>query len=52
MINDQAKAVRCVYIVMKEKLLKYNVQVRRKHMFPMATVLDPGFKLGHIFYGQ
>ena len=50
MSNDQAKALRCEYTVTKEKLLKYNMQVRRKHMFPIATVLDLRFKLGHIPY--
>ena len=48
MSNDQQKALRCAYRVMKEKMLKYNMQVRRKLMFPIATVLDPRFKLGHI----
>ena len=52
MSNDQQKALRCAYTVMKEKLLKYNMQVRRKPMFPIATVLDPRFKLGHIPYGE
>ena len=52
MSNDQQKALRCAYTVMKEKLLKYNMQVRRKHVFPIATVLDPRFKLGHIPYGE
>ena len=52
MSNDQEKALRCAYTVMKEKLLKYNVQVRRKLVFPIATVLDPRFNLGHIPYGE
>ena len=52
MSNDQQKALRCVYTVMKEKLLKYNMQVRKKPMFPIARVLDPKFKLGHIPYGE
>ena len=52
MSNDQAKALRCACIVMKEKFLNYNVQVGRKHVFPIATVLDPRFKLGHIPYGE
>ena len=46
--NDQAKALRHVYTSMKEKLLKYEMQVRRKPMFPIATELDPRFKLKHI----
>ena len=48
--NEQAKTLRCAYRVMKEKLLKYNMQVRRKVVFPIATMLDPKFKLGHIPY--
>ena len=48
MSNDQQKALRCAYRVMKEKFLKYNMQVRRKHVFTIAIVLDPRFKLGHI----
>ena len=50
--NDQAKALRRAYKSMKEKLLKYEMQVRRKSMFPIATVLDPRFKLEHIPHGE
>ena len=52
MCNDQAKALKCAYIVMKETLLKYNMPVRRKLVFPITTMLDPRFKLGHIPYGE
>ena len=52
MSNDHAKALICAYTMMKEKLLKYNMQVRRKLVFPIATMLDPRFKLGHIPYGK
>ena len=52
MSNDQAKALRHAYMSMKEKLLKYEMQVRRKPMFPIATVLDPRFKLEHIPHGE
>ena len=52
MNNDQEKALRCAYTVMKEKLLKYNMQMRRKHVFPIALVLDPKFKLGRIPYDE
>ena len=37
---------------MKEKLLKYDMQVKRKPMFSIATMLDPKFKLGHISHGE
>ena len=50
MINDQEKALRCAYTMMKEKLLKFYKQVRRKHLFSIARVLDPRFKLGHILH--
>ena len=52
MSNDQAKAVRRAYTSMKEKLLKYEMQMRRNPMFPIATVLDPRFKLEHIPHGE
>ena len=52
MSNDQAKALRCTYSSMKEKLLKYEMHVRRKPMFPIAIVLDPRFKLEHIPHGE
>ena len=52
MSNDQAKTLRHVYTVMKEKLMKYDIQVRRKPMFYIVTVLDPRFKLGHIPHGE
>ena len=48
MSNDQSKTLRHAYTMMKEKLMKYDIQVRRKPMFPIAIVLDPIFKLGHI----
>ena len=52
MSNDQAKVLRRAYTSTKEKLLKYEMQVRRKPMFPIATVLDPRFKLEHIPHGE
>ena len=52
MSNDRAKALRCAYTVMKEKLLKYNMQMRRKLVFPISTLLDPRFKLKHIPYDE
>ena len=52
MSNGQAKALRCAYTSMKEKLLKHETQVRRKPMFPIATLIDPRFKLEHIPYGE
>ena len=52
MSNDQQKALRCAYTVMKEKFLKYNMQVRKKLVFLIATMLDHRFKRGHIPYGE
>ena len=52
MSNDQAKALRRAYTSMKEKFLKYEMHVRRKLIFPIATVLDPIFKLEHIPHGE
>ena len=40
------------YMSMKEKLLKYDMQVRRNPIFPIATVLDHRFKLEHIPHGE
>ena len=48
MSNDQAKALRRSYTLMKEKLLKYEMHVTRKPRFPIATMLDPRFKIEHI----
>ena len=50
--NDKAKALRHAYTSMKEKFLKYEMQVRRKPMFPIATMLDPRFKMEHIPHGE
>ena len=52
MSNDQANALRHAYMSMKEKLLKYEMQVWRKPMFPIAIVLDPRFKFEHIPHGE
>ena len=52
MSNDQAKALRCASTLMKEKLLKHEMQVRRKPMFPITIMLDPGFKLEHMFHDE
>ena len=41
MSNDQAKALRHAYMSMKEKLLKYEMQVRRKPMFPICHSARP-----------
>ena len=32
--------------------MKYDIQARRKPIFPIAIVLDPRFKLGHIPHGE
>ena len=34
------------------EIAKDNMQVRKKHVFPIATVLDPRFKLRHITYSE
>ena len=52
MSNNQAKTLRHAYTVMKEKLMKYDIQVRRNPMFSIVIVQDPRFKLGHIPKGE
>ena len=52
MSNDQAKTLGHAYTMMKEKLMKYDIHVRRKSMLSIAIVLDPRFKLGHIPHGE
>ena len=52
MSNDQAKTLRHAYTVMKDQSMKYDIQVRRKPMFSIATSLHPRFKLGHIPHGE
>ena len=52
MSNNQVKTLGHAYTMMKEKLMKYDIQVRRKPMFSIATVLNPRFKLGHILQGE
>ena len=44
MSKDPAKVLRHTYTLMKEELVKCDTQVRRKPMFPFATMLDPIFK--------
>ena len=41
---EQSMALKGAYIVMKTKLLKYEPQVKRKPIFPIATMLDPSLK--------
>ena len=38
---EQSMALKGAYNVMKAKLLKYDSQVKRKPIFPIATMLDP-----------
>ena len=38
---EKSMALKGVYTVMKTKLLKYEPQVKRKPIFPIATMLDP-----------
>ena len=52
MIIEQSVALKKSYILMKEKLLKYEPQVKRKSIFPIATMLDPSFKLEYILTNE
>ena len=45
---EQSMALKGSYNVMKAKLLKYELQVKRKTIFPIATMLDLSLKLEHI----
>ena len=45
---EQAEALKGAYTVMKTKLLKYEPQVKRKPIFPIATVLDPSLRFEYI----
>ena len=45
---EESLALKGAYIVMKTKLLKYKPQVKRKPIFPIATMLDPSLKFEYI----
>ena len=45
---EQSMALKGAYTVMKKKLLKYEPQVKRKPIFPIATMLDPSLKFEYI----
>ena len=45
---EQSMALKGAYNVMKARLLKYESQVKRKPIFPIATMLDPSLKLEYI----
>ena len=45
---EQSMALKGAYNVMKSKLLKYESQVKRKPIFPIATMLDLSLKLEYI----
>ena len=45
---EQSMVLKGAYNVMKAKLLKYESQVKRKPIFPIATMLDPSLKLEYI----
>ena len=45
---EQSMALKGAYNVMKAKLLKYESQVKRKPIFPIATMFDPSLKLEYI----
>ena len=45
---EQSMALARAYTAMKTKLLKYKPQVKRKPIFPIATMLDPSLKFEYI----
>ena len=45
---EQSVALKGAYTVMKTKLLKYKPQVKRKPIFPIATMLDPSLRFEYI----
>ena len=45
---EQSMALKGAYTVMKTKLLKYEPQVKRKPIFPIATMLDLSLKFEYI----
>ena len=45
---EQSMALKGGYTVMKTKLMKYEPQVKRKSIFPIATMLDPPLKFEYI----
>ena len=45
---EQSVTLKGAYTVMKIKLLKYKPQVKRKPIFPIATVLDPSLRFEYI----
>ena len=45
---EQSMALKGAYTMMKTKLLKYELQVKRKPIFPIAAMLDPSLKFEYI----
>ena len=45
---EKSMALNGSYIMMKIKLLKYEPQVKRKLIFPIATMIDPPLKFEYI----
>ena len=45
---EHSMALKGAYTVMKTKLLKYEPHVKRKPIFPIATMLDPSLKFKYI----
>ena len=45
---EQSMEPKGAYNVMKAKLLKYESQVKRKPIFPIATMFDPSLKLEYV----
>ena len=45
---EKSMALKGAYLVMKKKLIKYEPQVKRKPIFPIATMLDPSLKFEYI----
>ena len=49
---EQSMALKRAYNMMKAKLLKYESQVKRKPIFPIATMLDLSLKLEYLPMGK
>ena len=45
---EKSMALKRAYNMMKTKLLKYEPQVKRKSIFPIATMLDLSLKFQYI----
>ena len=45
---EQSRTLKGAYTTMKAKLVKYELQVKRKLIFPITIFLEPSLKLEHI----